>query len=147
MIRILLSAALLTACATASSAQQEPVEQTLIALERQSWVAWQQHDGAYFERFLADDHVEVHGTGVLRDPHGVAAHVASPACVVRSYSLDQFQFTQFDADTALLTYRAAQDTDCGAFHVPSPVWVTSLYELRDGEWRNALYIHTPIPHG
>ena len=49
--------------APAAAPKPDPLEATLIALERASWVAWQGHDGAFFDRFLSDDHVEV-GIGV-----------------------------------------------------------------------------------
>ena len=45
----------------------------------------------------------------------------------------------FNKDTALLTYRAEQDTVCNGIAVPSPVWVSSLYVKRGGHWLNALY--------
>lgn len=128
----------------ASSAVAGTLQEELIQLERESWIAWQKHDGSFFEGFLADDHVEVHSNGVVTGKAGVVAHVASKACVVSSFSLEEFRFTQFDEDTALITYRATQDTDCGGFHVPSPVWVSSLFVRRDATWKNALYVHTPI---
>jgi hypothetical protein len=141
---IIAAAAAFFLMASQAPAQTASLEATLTQLERDSWVAWQNHDGGFFDRFLADDHVEVHGPGVTTGKGGVVAHVASDACVVSSYRLDQFRFTRFNERTALLTYRAEQDTNCQGFHVPSPVWVSSLFVRRKGEWRNALYVHTPI---
>jgi hypothetical protein len=125
----------------AGVAQAASLDDELIALEKQSWVAWQGHDQAFFSRFLSDDHVEMQGNG----PAGKAGVVAGVggACTVRSYAVDRFKVTRFSADTALLTYRAVQDTSCGAAKVPSPVWATSLFVRRDGQWRNALYVHSP----
>ena len=74
-------------------------------------------------------HVELGFSGVT-DKATVVAGVASPGCVVKSFTVDKFQLTLFDAKTALLTYHAAQarrkDTTCGGTAVPSPVWVSSL---------------------
>ncbi len=64
-------------------------------------------------------------------------------CTVNSYVIDNFKVAQFGTDTALLTYRAQQDTTCGAVHVPSPVWATSLFVRRAGRGQNALYVHSP----
>jgi hypothetical protein len=143
-LRPVLIAALLTA-ATAAQAQSPSLSDTLIALEKQSWVAWQGHDGDFFDHFLSDDHVEMQGGG----PGSKAAVVAGVrgGCTVKSYALDHFQVVQFSADTALLTYRSEQDTTCGpnAVPVPSPVWATSLFVKRDGRWQNALYVHSPAP--
>jgi hypothetical protein len=110
-------------------------------LERQSWVSWQKRDGAFFQRFLSDDHVEVHATG-LAGKQAVVATVSSPGCVVNSYRVGDFKVTHINADTILLNYNAAQDTVCFKKKVPSPAWVSSLYVRRNGEWLNILYQHS-----
>ncbi len=139
-IAVLLIAA--PVASAAPGADDKALEAELIAMEKASWVAWQGHDAAFFERFLSDDHVEMQP-----GPAGKAPVVAGvkAGCVVKRYEVDQFKLTRFGPDTALLTYRAAQDTMCGPAHVPSPVWATSLFVRRGGRWQNALYVHTPIP--
>lgn len=122
-------------------ATQETLKEKLTTLERRSWEAWKNRDGSFFHGFLADDHVEV-GFGGLTDKANVVAGVSSPNCVVKSYSLDRFALTVFDANTALLNYHAAQDTTCFGNAVPSPVWVSSLYVRRGDRWLNALYQQT-----
>jgi hypothetical protein len=124
--------------ATASHA----LEETLINLEKQSWAAWQKRDGKFFQDFLSDDHVEVGFGGVTRNKATIVAGVASPVCVVKSYTVERFELTMLDANTALLTYHAAQDTTCGSTVVPSPVWVGSLYVRRSDRWLNAFYQQT-----
>jgi hypothetical protein len=118
------------------------IKETLINLEKQSWEAWKTRDGKFFQEFLSDDHVEV-GLGGTATKAQIVALVASPVCAVKSYSINRFEFTMFDANTALLTYHAAQDTNCKGIAVPSPVWATSLYIRRDGRWFNVLYQQTP----
>ncbi|HEV2533109.1 nuclear transport factor 2 family protein [Phenylobacterium sp.] len=139
MMRLALGLA--AAAMLAGAAQAASLDDELIALEKQSWVAWQTHDQAFFARFLSEDHVEMQGNG----PAGKAGVVAGVggACTVKSYQVDHFKVTRFGPDTALVTYRAAQDTTCGSAKVPSPVWATSLFVKRDGRWQNALYVHSP----
>jgi len=137
---------LIFAFVTLSSGQspqpdKSTLTETLVNLEKQSWEAWQKRDGKFFEQFLSDDHVEVGFSG-RTNKAPVVAFVGSPACVVKSYSVDKFELTVFDANTALLTYHAAQDTSCGGRPVPSPVWVSSLYIRRGDRWQNALYQQT-----
>jgi hypothetical protein len=119
----------------------DPLESQLITIEKQSWVAWKARDGKFFQDFLADDHVEVGNTGLATKAQ-VVAFVSSPACVVASYTVDQFRLTRFDSSTALLSYRAEQATTCNGVAVPSPVWVSSLFVRRGGRWQNALYQQT-----
>lgn len=141
MLTAVLALVMIGACALSQA--QSPSAQTVIEdLERQSWVAWQHHDGAFYQHFLSDDHVEVHRTGLATKAQ-IVPFVASGACSVASYTLGDMTFTQFSADSAVLTYRAQQDTTCGASHAPSPTWVTSAYVLRDGRWQNSIYVQTP----
>lgn len=123
----------------------EGLKDTLVDLERRSWDAWKGHDAAFFQHFLSDDHVEVYGTGPTTKS-AVVGGVRSGGCVVSSFAVDSFSMARFDRSAALLTYRAQQETKCGTFAVPSPVWVASLYVLRDGRWQNAFLQQTPVPH-
>ena len=153
MKRIILSAALLClgACVSvavthsngATSVTPSP-EAELVAKERASWAAWQNHDAVFWQNFLSDDHVEVHPTGRATKPE-IVQFIGAHACTVNSYSVTDFHFTQFSADSAVLTYRAAQDTTCGATHVPSPDLITSGYTRRNGHWENTLFVETPAP--
>ena len=145
--------ALLMAAAAAGALTQQPGERpdasqdalrdTLVALERQSWVAWKGRNSTYFQDFLSEDHVEVGGRGVT-DKAAVVASVGSPACVVSSYEVGGFRLTAFDDRMALLTYRAEQHTICGGNPVPSPAWASSLYVRRGARWVNAFYQQTPV---
>jgi hypothetical protein len=128
----------------AERAARLALQDTLVALERAAGVAWQRRDGAFFERLLSDDHVDIHPTGVAYKS-AVVAGVYSPACVVQRYSADHFRVVLFDANTALVTYRAEQTTTCNGVPVPSPAWIGSLYLRRDGEWRNAVFQSSPVP--
>ena len=143
MKRLLLAPfALLALAAAPRGPAPDRAEQELIALERQSWEAWQHHDVAFWQHFLSDDHVEVQIGGGFTGKSQVIAGIANGACTVTSYQVDQFSFHRFGPDTAMLVYRAAQDTHCGSFAVPSPVWATSLFVRRDGRWQNVLYQHS-----
>ncbi|MBI3405427.1 MAG: nuclear transport factor 2 family protein [Acidobacteria bacterium] len=121
-----------------SKAVHEDLKESLAKLEKQSWEAWKNRDGKFFQEFLTDDHVEVSFRG-LTNKASVVAGVSSPSCVVKSYSVENFTVTSFSENAAVLNYHAAQDTLCNGAAVPSPVWVSSLYVKRGGRWLNALY--------
>ena len=143
-ISVGLALASLGGAADARPISDRALEQQLTALERQSWVAWQAMDAKFWNRFLSNDHVELNGFVGVTGKQQVIDGIASGACKVNSYTVGRFSFRRFDANTALLIYRAAQDTSCGAFKVPSPVWASSLYQLRGGRWQNVLYGHSPV---
>ena len=125
---------------TAESSAASEIKEQLIKLEKQSWEAWKNRDGKFFEDFLSDDHVEV-GFGGVANKAEVVAFVGSPICTVKSYKLDHFEMKLLDKNTALLTYWETQDTVCHN-PVPSPCWVSSLYLKRGDRWVNVLYQQT-----
>ena len=134
-----------TAAETAAPLALSPSDDVAIRdLEARSWIAWKTHDATFFEQFLSDDHVEIHNDGIA-GMASVVAGVRSPACVVQTYSLGPLTLVPVSADTVLVTYRAQQDTTCGAQKVPSPVWASSLYARRGGRWVNVMYQQTPLP--
>jgi hypothetical protein len=118
------------------------IKEQLIKLEKQSWEAWKNRDGKFFQDFLSDDHVEV-GCGGVSNKAEIVAFVGSPVYTVKSYQLDQFELKMLDKNTALLTYREAQDTVCHN-PVPSPCWVSSLYMKHGDRWLNVFYQQTEI---
>jgi len=120
------------------------LQSQLVDLEKQSWAAWQNMDSVFWSRFLSDDHIELNGYIGMMGKADVIRGIASKACKVASYKVDHFSFRQIDPKTAVLIYRAEQDTTCGSVHVPSPVWATSLYQKRGGRWQNVLYEHSPV---
>jgi len=129
--------------AASEAADQSALKEELVKLEKQSWEAWKNHDGKFFQHFLSDDHVEVGFNGVTNKA-AVVAGVSSGVCQVQTYSLDHFDLKQLDKDTALLTYRESQETSCNGKAVPSPCWVGSLYMNRDGRWVNVSYQQSQI---
>jgi hypothetical protein len=125
-------------------AVDEKLEAELTNLEKASWAAWQRMDAGFWENFLSDDHIELNAFAGPVGKQAVIGGIASKQCRVRSYKVDRFTFRRLDEKTAVLVYRAEQDTTCGSVTVPTPVWATSVYQLRDGRWQNVLYEHTPI---
>jgi hypothetical protein len=130
--------------AAPARAAEDPLKARLIALEKQSWAAWQRMDSGFWNSFLSDDHIELNGFVGATGKKSVIDGISGKACHVASYKVGDFTFRRFDAHTAVLIYRAEQDTTCGKYKAPSPVWATSLYQLRRGHWVNVLYGHSPV---
>jgi len=141
---LLAFAALVLGASLPAQADDGALKENLIKLEKQSWEAWKNRNAEFYKEFLSDDHVEVGFFGTA-DKKDVLDTVGTPACVVRSYSLDPIKVTLLDANTALLTYHAAQDTSCHDKAVPSPAWVSSLYLKRGDRWLNVFYQQTATP--
>jgi hypothetical protein len=134
--------ATLVVAASNAHAQSQTLADSLQQMERASWVAWQNHDGKFFQQFLSDDHVDLGAWGEANKA-AVVQYVSSGACKVSSYAVDKFKATQLAPNAILLTYHAAQNSTCNGGKVPSPVWVSSLFVNHDGRWLNATNQQTP----
>src|SRR4051812_15115656 len=66
--------------ASGGSSDSSPLKETLVNLEKKSWLAWKDRDGKFFQEFLSDDHVEL-GFGGPTDKATVVKFVGSPVCV------------------------------------------------------------------
>jgi len=138
----LVLAALVAITVRSAPDEQAALKEHLINLEKQSWEAWKNRDGKFFQDFLSDDHVEV-GFGGVAGKTDIVSVVGSPVCQVKSYQLDKFELKMLSKDTALLTYWESQDTVCHKV-VPSPCWVSSLYMKRGDRWLNVFYQQSQI---
>jgi hypothetical protein len=139
-LSLMLSSA--AALADAAAQSDDQVRATLTDLETKSWAAWKARDGSYFQNFTTADHLDIGPRGSIGQAD-VVAGVSSHACVVASYSLEPMKFTRVAPDTAMLLYRATQDTKCGGHPIPTPTWITSLYTYRGGRWLNVLFEDMP----
>ena len=121
------------------------VEAQLIALEKQSWAAWQKKDVPFWQGHLSADHVEIDGPNGPQDRNYVLTGVANKSCVVDRYNLDGFTFRPLGPDAGMLVYHATQQFTCGDRHIPNAGWVTSIYRRHNGHWGNVLFEHLLIP--
>src|SRR5882672_2183834 len=105
---VALGLAAATSCSTeqrAGAVQSAADVELIRELEAKSWVAWKAQDAAFFERFLSEDHVEVHGYGITGRT-AVVGGIRSGICVVQSYSLGTMSTAVVAPDAVLVTYRA-----------------------------------------
>lgn len=142
---IALTSCLLIPVSPSAATQPVTAEQVIISLEKQSWVAWQSGDTAFWQRHLSSDHVEIDGPKGPQDRNYVLSGVAKRSCSVARYDLADFQFRPLGNDAALLVYRATQEFVCGDKHIPNTGWVTSAYRRHAGGWENVLFEHLLVP--
>lgn len=151
LIAVLLLVALLLVAATLSlgqvknkmsaKARSNPVEATLIALEKQAWEAFKNKDGKFFQNFMSEDSMLV-GDSDISDKAATVKFVNDSPCEVRSYSLNNFKVTMLDKDAAIVTYKAMQDITCTGKAGPAQVMASSVYVKRGGKWLAAFHQET-----
>ena len=125
-----------------AGAKNDAVKATIISLEKQLWEAWKTRDGKVFQAILSDDAIIVDEDG-SHTKEQILGDVSTSKCELRSYSLDNFQMTMLDKDTALITYKVAQDFTCNGKIQPPVMWSSSVYARRGGKWLSAFYQEVP----
>ncbi len=118
------------------------VEAQVIELEKQSWEAIKTNNRSFLESLLTDDAIAVDGDGVAGKAQWMK-NTFAPGCALKSYSTDDFKVVMFDKNTAIVTYKANQDSACNGKQAPATVWVSSLYVKRGGKWLNSFFQLTP----
>lgn len=117
-------------------------EAGIVALEKRAFEAWKNKDKRFFEEHMAEDgqYLDLNGAG------GKAQYVQAIIdnnCTVNSYALDKTKVTMLSKDTALLTYRYTYDIVCGGKPEAGPLWASTVYVKRGGQWLIAF--HQEIP--
>lgn len=110
-----------------------------VALERRVWDALVAGDAAADRAMLSDDFLGVYPDGFS----GVEAHAAqlSSGPTVTRYELSEARLRMIAPDAALLSYRADYEGSMGG--CAGAVFITSLWERRDGAWINTFSQDTP----
>jgi uncharacterized protein (TIGR02246 family) len=118
------------------------VEAEIVALEKRAFEAWKTKDRKFFEEHMSEEGQYIDLNGVGAKAQYVKA-IIDNNCTVRSYSLDNTKVTMLSKDVALLTYRYAHDAVCGGNPESSPLWASTVYVNRAGNWLIAF--HQEIP--
>lgn len=84
-------------------AKRDSLAEEIIALEKQSWVAWKNKDKAAVAGFFAEDYRDVGELGVWENAKSLRMLDELPAA---DYSLDNFEAKRLDKNVVLMTYRA-----------------------------------------
>jgi hypothetical protein len=158
-ILMLIAAAMLTACGTpagnspangangantaAKPAAAAPTKDSVVALEKAAWKAWETRDTKYFEENISDKYVGFGASGRMDKAASIKA-LGDTKCEVKSYSFSDENLHMAGPDVAFLTFKAAQDYTCDGKKGPGNVWSASIYVREGDKWKNAFYAEAPV---
>lgn len=124
---------------------QDDAAKVLPGLEKALWEAWKSHDVKPFEQHLAENAVNVTGSGIEIGKAKNVEMIKTSDCKVAGYTLGDITVTKVSDSTAVLTYSASQDATCGGNKLPAKVQVSTVWVKQGGKWLNALYHESPAP--
>jgi hypothetical protein len=145
MKRTLAALFLLAAAAVPALAATEELQNDLLAREKALWTAWGNKDGSLTRKETVESYVQVvAGVGMVQGRETVAAEIEKHNCVMKSFDFKDAKLRRPAPDVAVLNYVATQDTTCGGRKLPKKVFVTSVWQRYDGQWKGYSYQETPI---
>jgi hypothetical protein len=133
-----------TARAAGESQPLTPADSVLLARERSQWQALQRQDTTAFGEMMGGGVVDVDLSGARRtSPSSVARFVTG--CKTASFELTDFRVAHFSV-TSVVTYKATVDQTCLGQKAPSPLYVMTVYEQREGSWLPVAHSETAAAH-
>ena len=116
------------------------IEAELMALKSAAIRATAEADANFYKDYLADDAVGVTPMGVFSKAQIIKAMAGGQA--FKSSKIENSQVKALGADAGLVTYEATFDRSPGEAKI---VFVSTLYERRNGTWKGVFYQQTPLP--
>ena len=144
---LLLAAGLFAAgslVAPAGATAQDDLTKQLVSIEKSLWKGWAEADAAPFQKHITANYVQIGDWGMMSGRDLIAEAIASGACDVKSYELDDWQVHRLSNSTAILTYEAEQDAVCDGTPKAAEVMASSAYVMEGGAWKAGSYHETPL---
>ncbi len=130
------------ATADQPAAGQGKLEDTLLALEKQTYEALKKGDLDTQKKITADDFVAILSDGSRFNKDGFFQELA--AFQLKTYSLKDVRLVQLTPEAASLTYRIKSDYSILGLPMSDELSVASTWVRRNGKWLNVLYQETEI---
>ena len=122
---------------------QDDAAKILPGMEKAMWTAWQKADAAPFQKYLAENAVNINANGVDIGKAKQIEGMKKSDCKVASFSLGDIQVTRVSDSTAVLTYTATQDATCRGKKMPAKVQASSVWVKQGDQWLAAVYHESP----
>lgn len=137
--------ALVLALAIASPSMAGDLKDDVVAVEKNAWKAYAQHDPKAYGDTMTDDAVVAPTSGnIMRGKQKILADLSNNPCDVKNFDLADTKVRQLSSDIAILTYNLTQDVTCDGKNLTPKAFVTAIYVRQGGKWRSASYQETAL---
>jgi ketosteroid isomerase-like protein len=121
----------------------DPGTNTLLAIERDVWEAWKDHDAKRLSDLMAEDisFINIFGIYLPNKAEGLK-NWSGTGCDVKSVGVTDATATMLSPDVGILTFKATADGTCFGQKV-GPIWGSSIYVNYDDAWKWTFGINVP----
>ena len=117
------------------------LDSTIVRLERAAWEGVKSKSGEQIEKAFGTNWSYIDPNGIVRVRAGDVAKMIAD-CETGSYEFSDVAVRPIGSNAAVLTYRATVDQTCKGEKSPSPIYVVSVYEKRNGRWQGVVHSET-----
>lgn len=133
---------------TAKPVAAAPTKEMLLDMEKKANEAFIKGDSAYFEGMLSDK-FRMNMMGMPLDKASMVGMVKGAKCDVKTWSVEDPQVVNIDADTVVITTKGTFDGSCAdekgkSEKLPSPVRTSSVYVRNGDKWQGVFHGETLI---
>jgi hypothetical protein len=118
------------------------LEEKITKLDKAGWEAWKNKNGEWFEENTTKNFISVSADGVSNKEQVIKSTVTD--CDIKSYILNNIEFTELTEESVLLTYTVDQEGTCGGAKLNSKIRVAANYINQNDKWLEAFYIESKI---
>jgi ketosteroid isomerase-like protein len=128
---------------SAKSGARDPYTVAILAVEKEVWEAWREHDAKKIANLTANNisFINIFGTHLATKADALKDW-SGTGCDVKSVSLSDAAATMFSPTVGILTFHATADGTCFGQKV-GPVWGSSVYVKRGDAWKWTFGINLP----
>ena len=129
--------------ATAKPTAPDPGTGTLLAMERDVWEAWKDHDAKRISDLVAEDISFINIFGIyLANKAEALKNWSGTGCDVNSVGVTDAAATMLSPEVGILTFKATADGTCFGQKV-GPIWGSSIYVKYGDAWKWTFGINVP----
>lgn len=128
---------------TAKPAAPDPGTGPLLAIERDVWEGWKDHDAKRLSDLMAEDisFINIFGIYLPNKTEGLK-NWSGAGCDVKSVGVTDATATMLSPDVGILTFKATANGTCFGQKV-GPIWGSSIYVKYDDAWKWTFGINVP----
>jgi hypothetical protein len=129
--------------ATSAATAPDPGTGTLLAIERDVWGAWKDHDANRLSNLMAEDisFINIFGIYLPNKAEGLK-NWSGTGCDVKSVGITDAAATMLSPEVGILTFKATADGTCFGQKV-GPIWGSSIYVKYGDAWKWTFGINVP----
>ncbi|HMS34898.1 MAG TPA: nuclear transport factor 2 family protein [Ignavibacteria bacterium] len=132
----------LIAGCTSKTVNSGDLQEKITNLDKAGWEAWKNKNGKWFEENTTKNFISISADDVSSRDQVIKSTVTD--CDIKSYNLNNIEFTELTEESVLLTYTVDQEGTCGGVKLNTKIRAAANYIKQNDKWLEAFYMESKI---